>query len=288
VVRGSCARARGFVVAECALAVVAAGRRGVAAAQPRSPPSVDPGFDPHGVLSVRLEFPPEPPPTAEERLQASPTAPVRARGREQQLTDFAARVSAIPGVERSGSSTTCSSTAPGNKSITIPGRSTEALAGAGQLNDGAVSAGFFGALRVPLSSRPYLTRDDALTKIRALWSPIMTDLPLADKERLAVAEPVVVDEAFVRRFFRATIDWKRFCIESTNKTLLVHHRRRSSGHSPAGIGPGRDPRVLRPLDSGGGRQSRSPGAHPERSALRRAGRSRDHCVGLCGSLIANV
>ena len=61
-------------------------------------------------------------------------------------------------------------------------------------------------MRVPLRRGRYLSRDDAFTKIRALWSPVVTDGPLAEKERTAVPEPVVVNEAFVRRYFPACVE----------------------------------------------------------------------------------
>ncbi len=69
------------------------------------------------------------------------------------------------------------------------------------MNDGSVSAGFFSSMRVPLMRGRYLTRDDAFQKIRALWSLVSTDQSLAEKERRAIPEPVVVNDAFVRRFF---------------------------------------------------------------------------------------
>ncbi len=75
------------------------------------------------------------------------------------------------------------------------------------------------AMRVPLLRGRSLTNDDAIQKIRALWSPVVNNLPLAEKERLATPEPVVVNEAFVRRFF-ANDDpiGRRFCIDPATKT----------------------------------------------------------------------
>jgi hypothetical protein len=64
-----------------------------------------------------------------------------------------------------------------------------------------------------------ISSDDASQKIRALWSPVLAEMPLADKERLATAEPVVVNEAFVRRFFpNEDPVGKKFCIDPTSKT----------------------------------------------------------------------
>jgi putative ABC transport system permease protein len=72
---------------------------------------------------------------------------------------------------------------------------------------------------VPLLRGRYLTRADAEQKIRALWSLVITDMPLAEKQRLATPEPVVVNEAFVKRFFpNEDPIGKRFCIDPTNKT----------------------------------------------------------------------
>jgi putative ABC transport system permease protein len=212
-------RTRGLlIVAECALAIVLLTGAGLLLKSLDQVRSIDPGFDPGRVLTVRMEFPPEAPPTAEERTQTSVIAPARARAREQLLTDLTARVAAIPGVEAVGFVDDMFVTGQGNESITIPGRATNGLA-AGELNEGDVTPGFFATMRVPLRRGRYLTRDDASTKIRALWSPIVTDLSLADKERLATPEPVVVNDAFVRRFFPNEDPLgKRFCIDPTNKT----------------------------------------------------------------------
>jgi putative ABC transport system permease protein len=106
----------------------------------------------------------------------------------------------------------------GNESITIPGRSPGSIA-PGELNQGDATVGFFTTMRVPLRRGRYLEPADAEEKIRALWKPIVTDLSLADKERLATPEPAVVNEAFVRRYFPGEDPiGKRFCIDPTNKT----------------------------------------------------------------------
>jgi predicted permease len=134
------------------------------------------------------------------------------------LDAVAARIGALPGVEHVGFIDDMFITGQGNHSVTIPGRGTDSIA-AGQLNDGAVSPGFFGALRIPLRSGRLLARTDAETKIRALWSPVNTGESLAEKEAVAIAEPVVVNEAFARRYFPGESPiGKRFCIDPTNKT----------------------------------------------------------------------
>lgn len=212
-------RARGLLIAaECALAIVLLAGAGLLLRSLERLRATEPGFDPSHVLMVRMEFPPEAAPTAEERTQTSQIEPARAQTREQLLRDLTARLASIPGVETVGFVDDMFITGPGNTSITIPGRATDSIA-AGELNDGAVSPGFFAAMRVPLRRGRLLTNDDAITKIRALWSPVITDMSLADKEQRATPEPVVVNEAFARRFF-ATEDpiGKRFCIDPTNKT----------------------------------------------------------------------
>src|SRR5262249_37488183 len=143
----------------------------------------------------------------------------RARARKQLMDDLAGRVSSLPGAEIAGFVDDLFITGQGNKSITIPGRAIDSLA-PGELNDGQVSAGFFLAMHVPLRRGRYLSDDDTYDKIRALWTPAGTGLTLGQQAAHAVAEPVVVNESFVKRFF-PTDDpiGKRFCIDpATNKT----------------------------------------------------------------------
>ena len=212
-------RTRGaLVMVECALAIVLLAGAGLLLKSLHRLRSVDPGFKTDAVLTVRLEFPSEPPPTAEERTQTSEIGQGRARVRNQHLNELTDRLQAVAGVEVVGFIDDLFIAGEGNESITIPGRSTDAL-GAGQLLESSASPGFFEALRVPLRKGRYLSPADAEQKIRALWSPVVTDLPLAEKERRAIPEPVVVNEAFVRRFFPDEDPiGKRFCIDPTNKT----------------------------------------------------------------------
>lgn len=207
-----------LVLAECALALVLLTGAGLLLESLRRVQSVDPGFNPRGVLAMRLEFPSEAPPTAEERTQTSQIAPARARVREQTMSELLDRVAAIPGVATAGFTDDLFIGGQGHASIAVPGKTADQL-GAGELNDARVTPAFFSVMRVPLRRGRYLTRDDAAQKIRALWQPIVTDMLLADKERLATPEPVVVNEAFVRRFF-ADEDpiGKKFCVDPTNKT----------------------------------------------------------------------
>jgi len=207
-----------LVIAECALALVLLTGAGLLLRSLGQLNSVDPGFDPQNVLTVRIEFPTDPPPTPQERTQTSGISQARARARAALASQLVDRVRALPGVTGVGFSDDLFVAGQGNSSITIPGRSVEQM-GSGELNDGSLSPGFFPVLRVPLRRGRLLTNDDVERKILALWSPVITHLPLAEKERRAVAEPVVVNEAFVKRYF-PTEDpvGRKFCIDPTNKT----------------------------------------------------------------------
>jgi predicted permease len=206
-----------LVIAECALALVLLTGAGLLLRSLGHLNSVDPGFDPQNVLTVRIEFPTDPPPTREERAQTSATSQARARARTALASHLIDRVRALPGVTEAGFSDDLFVAGQGNSSITIPGRSVEDMGG--ELNDGTLTSGFFPVLRVPLRRGRLLTNDDIERKIAALWSPVTTDLPLAEKERRASPEPVVVNEAFVRRFFpNEEPIGRKFCIDPTNKT----------------------------------------------------------------------
>jgi putative ABC transport system permease protein len=204
-----------LVLAECATTLVLLTGAGLLLKSLNQLQSVNPGFDPRQVLVTRLEFPPEAAPTAEGRTQTSVTEAARARGREQLAYDFAQRVRSMPGVASAGFTDDMFVANQGNKSITIPGRSADA----GELNAAVMSPEFFSVMRVPLKRGRYTVRADGEQKIRALWSLVKADLSLPEKERLATPEPVVVNEAFVRRFFPSEDPiGKKFCIDPTNKT----------------------------------------------------------------------
>ncbi|HEX6941485.1 MAG TPA: ABC transporter permease [Gemmatimonadaceae bacterium] len=207
-----------LVMTEFALAVTLLTGAGLLLRSLSQLQSVDPGFDPSNVLTVRIEFPTEAPPTAEGRLQTSQTEPARAQARVALANRILDRVSALPGVTTTGYVDDLFLNSEGNSTITIPGRAAGEM-GSGELNDGAVTAGFFSTLRVPVKRGRGLTSADTDQKIRALWQPISTEMPLEEKQRLSIPEPVVVNEAFVRRFFpNEDPIGERFGIDPTNKT----------------------------------------------------------------------
>jgi predicted permease len=209
-------RARGLlIVAECALAIVLLAGAGLLLRSLDRLRSVEPGFDPANVLSTRVVFPSQP--TLPERAGGPEGDAERAASRAQLMQNLITRVEALPGVEDAGFIDDMFTGRQGNKSITIPGRPEAATTG--ELNDGSVTAGFFSAMHVPLLQGRALTPADLSTKIRALWSPVNTTGTLAEKEQRAVAEPVIVNAAFVHRFFPTDNPiGKRFCIDPANKT----------------------------------------------------------------------
>jgi predicted permease len=208
-------RTRGLlVVLECSVAIVLLAGAGLLLRSLDHVRSVAPGFEPVGVLMVRMEFPPEPVPAGDERATEAAMAGARAQG----LRDLTSRLAGMPGVHAVGLVDDMFNTGQGNKSITIGGRSSDSLA-AGELEEGSVTPEFFATMRVPLRRGRLLTREDANTKIRALYFAGNTEWSLAEKEAHAVHEPVVVNEAFVKRFFPGENPvGKTFCIDPTNKT----------------------------------------------------------------------
>jgi predicted permease len=189
-------RSRDFlVVAEFALALTLLTGAGLLLRSLSHLHSVDPGFDPTNVLTVRIEFPTDATPTT---VQPSEIAPSRARARVAVANVLIDRVAALPGVAAAGFSDDLFVAGQGNASIIVPGRTATALSG--ELNDGAVTAGFLDVLRVPLRRGRFLNAEDAQRKIGAMWPAVLPG-STSPVDTLALSEPVVVNEAFARRFF---------------------------------------------------------------------------------------
>jgi len=205
---------RGLVVfAECALAVLLLAGAGLLLRSLGRLNAVDPGFDPRHVLTVRVEWGPE---ALSAGDQSNSNEPMRARAHEESAFQLAQALRALPGATDVGFIDDLFIAGSANKAITIPGRGDQS---GFEVNNGDVTPTFFGVMRVPVIRGRVLSRDDAVQKIRALWTPTSSGASLADKERAAVAEPVVVNETFARRFFAgADPIGKRFCIDPTGKT----------------------------------------------------------------------
>jgi putative ABC transport system permease protein len=207
-------RSRGWLVAiECALAVVLLVGAGLLLRSLARVRAVDPGFDTANVLVARIEFPRAEPPTA----SANDSGQTAARAREQAMQDMLDRLTGLADVASAGFIDDLFLSGPGNEAVTFPGRDASIIDG--ELAEASASGGFFSTLRVPLRRGRLLSRDDAETKIRALWSPLPKDVSLTEKARMAIAEPVVVNEAFVQRFLQGIEPIsQRFCIDPTSKT----------------------------------------------------------------------
>jgi putative ABC transport system permease protein len=162
--------------------------------------SVNPGFDPSQVLTVRIEFPTIVARPTPVNLTQPEAGQFMALGRLAVANQLLERMSALPGVTSVGYSDDLFVNGQGNETILIPGR-TDWETETGELREGSVTAGFFSVLRVPLRSGRFISDQDAIQKIRAQWSLAPTNLSLEAKRQISIPEPVVVNEAFAQRFF---------------------------------------------------------------------------------------
>ena len=205
-----------LVVAECSLAVVLLVGAGLLLRSLARLNAVDPGFQTASMLSLRLALPPYRPLTTAEQASPRDPGPQLNTEREVALTQLLERIDAAPGIDGAAFADDILIRGDADGSITIPGRPD---APTGQLYTSAVSPGLLPLLGVPLRAGRNLTRADVATKIKALWGPAADrTLSLDQQSRVALAEPVVVNEAFVRRFFPGEDPvGKRFCIDPTSK-----------------------------------------------------------------------
>jgi predicted permease len=206
-----------LVVAECSLAVVLLVGAGLLLRSLSRVHAVDPGFRTAGVLSVRIALPSDRPISRAEARGAVDPGAILAAEHEATFTVLLERLSGLSGVEGAAFTDDILIRGEPDESIAIPGRVGTP---AGSLYTTSVSPGLFAMMGVPLRSGRYLTRADAALKIRTLWtSPASRGLPLDQQARVALAEPVVVNEAFVKRYFAGEDPvGKRFCIDPTGKT----------------------------------------------------------------------
>jgi predicted permease len=207
-----------LVVIECALAIVLLAGAGLLIRSLLRLRAVDAGFQPNGVLSVRLSFPPivAPPST---RTDANPNAGQIAgvQLRDVLQHQIVERIATMPGVERASFAGDALLSEDADDAITIPGRPADTLP-SGQLTEAYGSPGYFETLGIPLRRGRLLTNADTRAKIRALFTPPNRAVSLTEQARTAPAEPVVVNESFVKHFFPDDEPvGKRFCIDPTNK-----------------------------------------------------------------------
>lgn len=173
-----------LVVAECGLAVVLLAGAGLLIRSFLQLQAVNPGFKPEGVLLVRISPP------------LSMLGGARAEAFLQQLHE---RVAALPGVQAAEAIGDFLIRGNPDASITIEGRPPISEGESSQLASEHVSPGFFQTMGVSLLRGRMLTRDDALAKVKLLYTP-SSPAPLSEQTGHALAEAVVVNEAFARRF----------------------------------------------------------------------------------------
>ena len=174
-----------LVIAQCALAVVLLAGAGLLLRSFERLRAIDPGFDPEQVVNVRVEFPAAP--SRGQDASADIAGAAGALARAQQMETAVNAIAGLGGVDAVGfiDDMFIGGTVR-NRSITIPGRDSLSVS---QLNDGRVTAGFFRVMKVPLLRGRYLESGDAVAPMRARGLNV------------TVREPVVVNDAFARRFF---------------------------------------------------------------------------------------
>jgi predicted permease len=171
-----------LVTVECALAVVLLISAGLLIHSFLRLQAVDPGFQPKGVLLVRVSLPPGQR-TSGEAIVA----------RQQQIFDqLADRIASIPGVKSTGAVSNLLIKGAPDETIEIEGRPMSKDEDASQLASSAVSPGFFETMGVPLKRGRFFTRADALAANEILF---------AFGHRQTPPESVIVNETFARRFF---------------------------------------------------------------------------------------
>jgi len=191
-----------LLVVECAMTVVLLAGAGLLLRSLHHLSSVDPGFDPRNVLTVRLELPAERPIITAPGESPADIAFVRARAAEERMAELSSRIAALPGVEAVGFIDDLFIGGAGNESITIPGRAASTMP-AGEIAEALVSPGFFPVLRIPLLRGRHPSRADAQRRVAALF----------DRSSPRPDDAVLVNATFAERYFPdADPLGRRFCV----------------------------------------------------------------------------
>ncbi len=198
-----------LVVAQCALTMVLLAGSGLLLRSLHRLSAVDPGFDPHDVLTVRLELPAERAPMLVPGVSPVEMARTRAEAAHDRMTELVDRVGQIPGVEAAGYIDDLFIGGSGNESIVIPGRAVSNMP-TGELAEALVSPGLFNTLHVPLVRGRLPTRDDARRRVASLFAAKRAD------------DAVLVNATFAARYFggQDPID-QRFCLDEAMKECRV-------------------------------------------------------------------
>jgi predicted permease len=183
-VRSSRGASRLLMAAQCAMVVILLTGSGLLIRSAQRLHTVDLGFRSDRVLLLRVSLAP-----IAGRSQAG--SPGDLPWRRTFYNEALARVRALPGVQSAGVIGDLLVRGTFDGSIAIAGRSPEA---AGSLAWGLVGPGFFETLQVPLRRGRLFSDEDTLERIR------LNGLTAEAWQRSNEAWPVLVNEAFVRRF----------------------------------------------------------------------------------------
>jgi predicted permease len=179
-----------LAVLECALAVVLLTGAGLLIRSFLHLQSVNPGFNPAGVLLARV----------------SPPLSLHGNRGEAYFQQVRERIAAIPGVQAVASTDDFLIRGTPDEAITIEGRPPASEGETSQLNSADASPEFFQTLGVPLLRGRFFTRADALAKSQLLsvprpqGPPSVSTTATGPTER-PPAEAAIINETFARRFF---------------------------------------------------------------------------------------
>ncbi len=155
--------------------------------------SVNPGFNPEGVLLVRVSLPKV---TGDVGAQSVFTQ------REAAFDQITERIAGVPGVQRVGAISSLLMRVNANESITIEGQTPGSKdKETDQLGSASVSPGFFQTLSTPLRRGRFFTRDDARRKIVLMFNSPAAARLSAEQPYQPAATAAIINDTFAHRFF---------------------------------------------------------------------------------------
>ena len=182
-----------LVVMECALSVVLLTGAGLLIRSFQRLQSVNPGFNPEGVLLVRVSLP---------KVTGNVGAQSVFTQREAVFDQITERIAGVPGVQRVGAISSLLMRGNANESITIEGQTPGSKdKETDQLGSASVSPGFFQTLSTPLRRGRFFTRDDARRKIVLMFNSPAAARLSAEQPHQPAATAAIINDTFARRFF---------------------------------------------------------------------------------------
>jgi predicted permease len=182
-----------LVVLECALSVVLLTGAGLLIRSFQSLQSVNPGFNPEGLLLLRVSLPKVP---GNDGAQSVFTQ------REAAFDQITQRIAVVPGVRKVGAISSLLMKGAANESITIEGRTPAPNSKeTDQLASTSVSPGFFQTMGIPLLRGRFFTRDDAARKIILMFNTPAAKRLSAEQSPRPAATAAIINDTLARRFF---------------------------------------------------------------------------------------